>query len=77
MFVRIRQWNEENKQRQAVASPEQSPAKLPGGEEEDFVDDGSTTGGVLHEEQFHEIKMPGDINFIASPMLPVSLISCH
>lgn len=57
-----RQWNEENKQRQAVASPEQSPAKLPGGEEEDFVDDGSTKGGVLHEEQFHEIKMPGDGN---------------
>ena len=57
----IRQYNDENKQREALASPEYIPAKLPEGEEEDAQDDASTKGGVLHEEQFHEIPMPSRI----------------
>jgi len=60
-----RQWNEENKLREALASPDPISAKLPAAEEEeDVADDASTKGGVLHEEQFHEIKWPGDAQSI-------------
>ena len=50
----------ENKQHEALASPEYIAAKRPEEEEEDTPDDASTEGGVLHEEHFHEIKMPGN-----------------
>lgn len=65
----IRQYNEENKRRKALASPEYIAAKRPEGEEEDTPDDASTEGGVLHEEHFHEIKMPGNK---AVPMVSVT-----
>lgn len=56
-----RQYNEENKRREALASPEYIAAKRPEEEEEeDTPDDVSTEGGILHEEHFHEIKMPGN-----------------
>ena len=55
-----RQYHEENKQPEALASPEYIAAKRPEEEEEDTPDDVSTEGGILHEEHFHEIKMPGD-----------------
>ena len=55
-----RQYNEENKRRDALASPEYIAAKRPEEEEEDTPDDVSTEGGILHEEHFHEIKIPGN-----------------